>query len=347
MPLRPRGPLNSTVNSDGGAERSTSRRKHETTIGQPLMGFGDFKRAFAVRIGAIAAAFVAGMVVEAVGGYSAWGVGLVTLFVGFALPPSSTAPTRCSSASTTAPSAAGAGNGLSLGGAWRTVVPPERAARAEGGVLGCTHPRSVSRRNATCVLTSARAAHPCDEDHFAKPSQPGVRLRSSRADDGRASRGLPLLLRGEGPQAPAVVAARAARRRPFDPPDDGRHAAADAVLPRPRAAARAAHDDRAEVLSDARHRRSRSRRPPPHVLRDARELLVRAVLQGGRDPAGDRVRPRASWPAVGPHLGDRARGRSGASTRAGRGRRRSLGAGRRAERADRRAPQLRELLVGR
>jgi len=48
------------------------------------MGFGDFKRAFAVRIGAIAAAFVAGMVVEAVGGYSAWGVGLVTLFVGFA-----------------------------------------------------------------------------------------------------------------------------------------------------------------------------------------------------------------------------------------------------------------------
>src|SRR5215211_4405132 len=178
MPLRPRGPLNSTVNSDGGAERSTSRRKHETTIGQPLMGFGDFKRAFAVRIGAIAAAFVAGMVVEAVGGYSAWGVGLVTLFVGFAFAAVfyGADPMLERLYDRSERRRRRRREGLVLGGAWRNiVVPPERAARAEGGVLGCTHPRSVSRRNATCVLTSARPAPSCGEDHFAKPSQQGVR----------------------------------------------------------------------------------------------------------------------------------------------------------------------------
>jgi type IV secretory pathway TrbD component len=46
------------------------------------MGFETFKRNIAVRVGVVAGAFMAGMVVEATGGYSAWGVGLVLLFVG-------------------------------------------------------------------------------------------------------------------------------------------------------------------------------------------------------------------------------------------------------------------------
>ena len=46
--------------------------------------------------------------------------------------------------------------------------------------------------------------------------------------------------------------------RPLDAADDGRDAAADAVLPRPRGAAGAADGDLAEVLPDARHRRGRA-----------------------------------------------------------------------------------------
>ena len=124
-------------------------------------------------------------------------------------------------------------------------------------------------------------------------------------------------------------------------------AAADAVLPRPRGAARAAHDHGAEVLPHARHRRGRARRPPPHVLRDARQLLVRPVLQAGRDRARDRVHPGPPEARVGARLGDRARRRSAARPRRGRGRGRALARGRHPARADRRPPEQRELLVGR
>ena len=48
----------------------------------------------------------------------------------------------------------------------------------------------------------------------------------------------------KGPPALPVGLARPARRRPLDAAHDRRHAAADAVLPRPRAASRAADDDR-------------------------------------------------------------------------------------------------------
>lgn len=48
------------------------------------MGFEDFRRRLAVRTGVVAGAFVAGMVVEALGRYDAWGVGLVLLFAGLA-----------------------------------------------------------------------------------------------------------------------------------------------------------------------------------------------------------------------------------------------------------------------
>ena len=101
--------------------------------------------------------------------------------------------------------------------------------------------------------------------------------------------------------------------RPLDAPHLGGDAAADAVLPRAGAAAGAADDDRAEVLPHAGHRRGRARRPPPDVLRDAGQLLVRAVLQGGRDRARHGVRPRAPPDRLGPHLGDRSRRRPASS----------------------------------
>ena len=105
------------------------------------------------------------------------------------------------------------------------------------------------------------------------------------------------------------MAARAARRRPFDAADDGRDAAADAVLPRPRGPAGAADGNLAEVLPDARHRRGRQRRPSPHLLRDARQLLVRPVLQGRGDRVREGVHPASASARLGPDLGDRPRRR--------------------------------------
>ncbi len=144
-----------------------------------------------------------------------------------------------------------------------------------------------------------------------------------------------------------VVLARPACGRRLDAPHDGGDAPADAVLPRARAAAGTADDDVAEVLPHGRHRRGRARRPPPHVLRDARQLLVRPVLQGGRDRVRPRVRPRAHEARLGPPLGDRPRRRPAHEARPGRGGDRPLAEGRHAARADRPAADVRELLVGR
>ena len=63
------------------------------------------------------------------------------------------------------------------------------------------------------------------------------------------------------------------------------HAAVQALLPRPGDAARAAPDDLPEVLPHDRHRGGRQHRAPPHLLRDARQLLDRRLLQGGRGRA--------------------------------------------------------------
>ena len=106
-------------------------------------------------------------------------------------------------------------------------------------------------------------------------------------------------------------------------------------------------DHLAEVLPDAGHRRGRARRAPPDVLRDARQLLVRPVLQEGRDRARDGVHPGATAARLGSRLGDRARGRPGLQARPGRGRDQGVGGDRNAARAHRRAPERRELLVGR
>ena len=97
-------------------------------------------------------------------------------------------------------------------------------------------------------------------------------------------------------------------RRSDDALHRRRHAADEEVVPRRRAARRAARHDRAE--GDARRRQAeRPRRRRPHrtprlVLRDARQLLVRRLLQG----RGDRPRLGVRRPK---QLGLRAGARSG------------------------------------
>ena len=85
----------------------------------------------------------------------------------------------------------------------------------------------------------------------------------ARARLSRDPRGIPLLLRVEGPPAQPSASLIPRAGRPVDAADQRGDAAADAVLPRPRAAAGAADDDRAEVLPHARHRRGRARHVPP------------------------------------------------------------------------------------
>ena len=104
----------------------------------------------------------------------------------------------------------------------------------------------------------------------------------------------------------------------------------EAVLPRRRAAAGAAcrhlpegmraggkHADLDDVGLD---------RPPRLVLRDARQLLVRRLLQGRGDRVRLGVRDRAHGLARGPALGDGVRRRPRARARRGRGRRAGLAA---------------------
>ncbi len=90
------------------------------------------------------------------------------------------------------------------------------------------------------------------------------------------------------------------------------------------------------MLSHARHRQRRQHPAPPHVLRDARQLLDRRLLQGAR-------RSRFAWELSlevlrfrgGRHLGDGVRGRRAARARARRGGDRAVAGRRRAARADR------------
>jgi predicted MFS family arabinose efflux permease len=45
------------------------------------MSYYEWKAAFSTRLGVVGGAFVGGMVLEALAGYSAWGILLVTFFV--------------------------------------------------------------------------------------------------------------------------------------------------------------------------------------------------------------------------------------------------------------------------
>ena len=128
-------------------------------------------------------------------------------------------------------------------------------------------------------------------------------------------RDIPLLLRAARPPARALRLAGARLARPLGAADDRRDAALQAQLPRPRGSPGAPGDRRPEVLSHHRHRGGRKHRPPPHLLRDARQLELRRLLQAGVDrdglaalDRGLRLRPR-------PDLGDRFRRRRGARAR--------------------------------
>ena len=176
-------------------------------------------------------------------------------------------------------------------------------------------PGAATRRHRTILRRWAAISLPCRTPSIQWPLDAHVE---------RDPRGLPLLLRGEGPPAPPLGLARPARRRPLDAPHRRGHAAADAVLPRARAAAGADDDDGTEVLPHAGHRRGRARHVPPDLLRDDGQLLVRRVLQGGRGRLRDRVRPGAAEARLGSRLGQRPRRRPGAEARAGHRRDRPL-----------------------
>ncbi len=105
------------------------------------------------------------------------------------------------------------------------------------------------------------------------------------------------LLRGEGLQALALVLADS--RRPVASADERRHGAVQALLPAAEAARGAlrGHHDRAEVRAHERHRHHRHHGSPPELLRDARQLQLRRVLQEGDVRLGLRVLYRGAGPA--------------------------------------------------
>ena len=108
-------------------------------------------------------------------------------------------------------------------------------------------------------------------------------VRRSQRDVRRDPRVLPVVLRARGPQAPAERFAGPGLLRPLGPADHRGHAPAQALLPGPGdAAAPRGSRQLSEVLPDARHRRRRHDHAPPHVLRDARQLLDGRLLQAGR-----------------------------------------------------------------
>ena len=143
-------------------------------------------------------------------------------------------------------------------------------------------------------------------------------LQSDRAHEPPATGGVSRVLRRARARAPAVRVARPGYLRPLGPPDDGRHAAPEAVLPRPGETARGPADHSPEMLSCDRYRRSRADCSPSHVLRDARQLLDGRLLQGRGDRPCLGVRDGAHAPSHRAPLGDRVRGRPGARARRGR-----------------------------
>ena len=106
---------------------------------------------------------------------------------------------------------------------------------------------------------------------------------------------VPRVLRGARPPAAALGVADPGRARPLGAVHGRGHAAAEAVLPGRRAAAAPARHDLPEDVPHRRHRDHRHDHAPSDVLRDARQLLVRRLLQarGGRGSPGS-SRPRAS-----------------------------------------------------
>ncbi len=99
---------------------------------------------------------------------------------------------------------------------------------------------------------------------------------------GRDRPPFPGVLRGAGAHDRALGQPR--RRRSHAAVRGRRHAAVQALPARPADAAVQARRRRPEVRAHARHRRGRQDHQARHVLPDARQLVVRRLLQGRRDP---------------------------------------------------------------
>ena len=109
-----------------------------------------------------------------------------------------------------------------------------------------------------------------------------VRRSRDEHDLRRDPRALPRLLRAARPPAPAVGVARSRRpttRRSCSPRRACTRSSRTSSAGRRR---RTPADELPEVLPHARHRERRQHHAAPHVLRDARQLLDRRLLQGGR-----------------------------------------------------------------
>ena len=100
--------------------------------------------------------------------------------------------------------------------------------------------------------------------------------------------GLSRFLRQERPRGGALGAARAAPRSDLDV-HQCRHGAVQERVHRRREAEILARGLGAEMRARRRQaqrpRQCRLYRPPPHLLRDARQFLLRRLFQGARDPA--------------------------------------------------------------
>ena len=157
-------------------------------------------------------------------------------------------------------------------------------------------------RRASAVRLAARG--PRADGRHGPPDDHPRAVQLIAYDIVRASRVLPRLLRRPGPPACAQLAAGAARR-----PDAALHQCGhepvQGRVPRPGTADVFTGDHLAEVHARQweaqRPRQRRPFAPPPHVLRDAGELLLRRLLQAGRDclrlgVADDRVGAAAGSP---------------------------------------------------
>ena len=145
----------------------------------------------------------------------------------------------------------------------------------------------AARRVTQIQLPGRRGAH------CRRPLTPGRprRARSSRAGPAEPSR-TDADRRDPSPIPRALRRARAHRRpqrlaglaRPVAAVHRRRHGAVHPVPHRPGAGALPAGDQRAEVRAHPRHRGGGQDHPARHVLPDERQLLLRRLLQGRRDP---------------------------------------------------------------
>ena len=174
---------------------------------------------------------------------------------------------------------------------------------------------------------------------------PGRAYTIPRAHDGRAARGLPALLRGARPPARALALADPACRRSLDAVHRRRHAAVQAVLPRP------APSRRRRGSSASRRCSAPAARTPTSRTSAAPTVTAPSSRCSATSRSATTSRTRrstAAWEFVTTRMeldperlwATRARGRPGARPRRGHGRDRGVGAGRRPAGPDR-APRRR------